>query len=87
MRQHLRADEWQELLTLGRLETIGDDRRDKGLALAALGIMSSMGAKLDGFDASKLLPNRREQTVDEQFQQFLTYSQQRNAKWQNQSAP
>lgn len=84
LKQRLTSKEWAELQTLATLETVGPDRRDRGVMLAAIGMMSASGAKLNDFDPTNLLPNKRKEESDP-YETLLAFSQQHNAKWQNQS--
>lgn len=73
---------------LSRREFIGEDRADVSRQKAAVGVMSSM-AKLERFDATKLLPNpprQPELTLEQQAAMFESFAVGHNAKWQrNQS--
>jgi hypothetical protein len=64
---------------LSRLEVIGPDRQDYGLAKAAFFIASASAKMPSDFDLTKLLPIQNkppEQTIEDQYAALMAFSQQ-----------
>jgi hypothetical protein len=78
-KERLTSKEWEEIKALSRLEVIGPDRHDYGLAKVGFFIASASAKMPSDFDLTTLLPNKTkppEQTIEDQYNALLAFSQQ-----------
>lgn len=86
MKQRLTSREWEELKALGRLEHLGADRRDVGLAKAIAALLLHLDTRYMAADLklNDWLPNpqpEEERTVEQEMRAFEAFSVQHNRKF------